>query len=143
MFLNNSGDSVSVVYLTFIHDMINIIEDGYNWRYALLSCLYFNIYWSCLEPVDCIDGHFVSASDEVMDTILDRETEVTHYHLQQLRFFMILLFIFQWYRYKTEEPLLGRSELPLNLISNGWQNTYSSTLRIEEDQVIFRSIRDF
>jgi hypothetical protein len=30
MFLDNSGDFVSAVYLTFIHNMINVPEDRYN-----------------------------------------------------------------------------------------------------------------
>jgi Plant mobile domain len=56
MFLNNSADSVPTVYLIFFDDMLNIPEDGYDWGQVILSCLYFNLSQSCLEPADCIDG---------------------------------------------------------------------------------------
>jgi hypothetical protein len=36
---------------------------------------------------------FASDSDMVIDTIPDRETEVIHYHLSQLRFFLFIFHI--------------------------------------------------
>jgi Plant mobile domain len=56
IFLNNSADSVPVVYLSFLDDMLNIPKEGYDWGHAVLSCLYFNLSRSCLEPADCIAG---------------------------------------------------------------------------------------
>jgi Plant mobile domain len=56
MFSNNSADSVLVVYLSFLNDMLNIPEEGYDWGHAVLSCLYFNLSRSCLELADCIAG---------------------------------------------------------------------------------------
>jgi hypothetical protein len=88
MFLNKSGDSVPVVYLIFLLDMINVLEDGYNWGHAILSCRYFNFCRSYLEEVNCIAGPFASALDVVLDKIPDRETEVINYHVPQLRSFM-------------------------------------------------------
>jgi hypothetical protein len=38
MFRNNSGDSMPVVYLTFLHDMINVPENINNWGRAYPSC---------------------------------------------------------------------------------------------------------
>jgi hypothetical protein len=56
MFPNNNADSVPMMYLIFLDNMINIPEDGYVWRQAILSCLYFNLSHLCLEPSDCIAG---------------------------------------------------------------------------------------
>jgi Plant mobile domain len=56
MFPNNSADSVPAAYLTFLDDLLNVPEEGYNWGQAVLSCLYFNLCRSCLEPTDCIAG---------------------------------------------------------------------------------------
>jgi hypothetical protein len=50
---------------------------------------------------------FAYASDVVLDTIPNQETEVIHYHLSQLRLFY-LIFIFYWRnRCKTKDPRLG------------------------------------
>jgi hypothetical protein len=59
MFLNNSPGSVSVVYLTFRDDMLNVLEDGYDWGQTILSCLYFNLFRSCHEPSNCIAVHLL------------------------------------------------------------------------------------
>jgi Plant mobile domain len=56
MFLNNSAYLVPAAYLTFLDDLLNVPEEGYNWGQTILSCLYFNLCWSCLEPADCIAG---------------------------------------------------------------------------------------
>jgi Plant mobile domain len=56
MFPNNSADSVPAAYLTFLDDLLNVPEEGYNWGQAVLSLLYFNLCWSCLEPPGCIAG---------------------------------------------------------------------------------------
>jgi hypothetical protein len=55
-FPNNSADSVPAAYLTFLDDLLNVPEEGYNWGQVVLSCLYFNLCRSCLEPTDCIAG---------------------------------------------------------------------------------------
>jgi hypothetical protein len=47
---------VSVVYLLFLDDMLNVPEEGYDWGQAILSCFYFNLSRSCLELADCIAG---------------------------------------------------------------------------------------
>jgi Plant mobile domain len=60
MFPNNNTDSVPTIYLTFFDDMLNILEDRYDWGQAILSCLYFNLSQSCLEPTDCIAGPLLS-----------------------------------------------------------------------------------
>jgi hypothetical protein len=52
MFPNNSADSVPAAYLTFLDDLLNVPEEGYNWGQAVLSCLYFNLCRSCLELTD-------------------------------------------------------------------------------------------
>jgi Plant mobile domain len=56
MFPNNSADLVPAVYLTYLDDMLNVPEDGYDWGQTVLSCLYFNLSRSYLEPADCIAG---------------------------------------------------------------------------------------
>jgi hypothetical protein len=56
MFPNKSVDLVSAMYLTFLDDMLNVSEDDYDRGRAILSCLYFNLSQSCLEPADCIAG---------------------------------------------------------------------------------------
>jgi Plant mobile domain len=56
MFPNNSANSVPTVYLTFLDDVLNVPEDDYDWRQAILSCLYFNLSRSCLEPAYYITG---------------------------------------------------------------------------------------
>jgi hypothetical protein len=56
MFPNNSADSVPAMYLTFLDNMLDVPEDGYEWGQAILSCLYFNLSRSCLESADCIAG---------------------------------------------------------------------------------------
>jgi Plant mobile domain len=56
MFPNNSADSVTAVYLSFIDDMLNVLEESYDWGQTILSCLYFNLSRSCLELADCIAG---------------------------------------------------------------------------------------
>jgi hypothetical protein len=43
IFPNNSADSVPALYLTFLEDMLNVSEDGYDWGQAVFSCLYFNL----------------------------------------------------------------------------------------------------
>jgi hypothetical protein len=93
MFLNNSVDLVPTVYLIFLDDMLNVSEDGYDWGQIILSCLYFNVSHSCIEPLDCIVVLLLLASDVVLDMIPDRETEVNHHHSSQLRLFY-LIFIF-------------------------------------------------
>jgi hypothetical protein len=55
MFPNNSADSVPAAYLAFLDDLLNVPEEGYNWGQVVLSCLYFNLCRSCLEPADCIE----------------------------------------------------------------------------------------
>jgi hypothetical protein len=54
MFSNNSEDSVSMVYLIFLDDMINEPEGRYNWGQTILSYLYYNLCRSEIEPSDCI-----------------------------------------------------------------------------------------
>jgi hypothetical protein len=54
MFSNNNEDSMPAMYLLFLHDIINVPDDGYNRGHVVLSCLYFNLCRSCLEPMDCI-----------------------------------------------------------------------------------------
>jgi hypothetical protein len=44
MLPNNNRDSILVVYLIFLYDIINILESGYNWGKTVLSCLYFNFF---------------------------------------------------------------------------------------------------
>jgi Plant mobile domain len=56
MFPNNSADSVSMVYLSFLNDMLNVPEDNYGWKQIIFSCLYLNLSHSCLEPADCLVG---------------------------------------------------------------------------------------
>jgi Plant mobile domain len=56
MFPNNSADSVPTAYLTFLDDLLNVPEEGYNWGQTVLSYLYFNLCRSCLEPANCIAG---------------------------------------------------------------------------------------
>jgi hypothetical protein len=55
MFPDNA-DSVSVVYLSFLDNILNVPEDGYDWGQAVLSYLYFNLSRSYLEPTYCIVG---------------------------------------------------------------------------------------
>jgi hypothetical protein len=69
MFPKNSADSVPAAYLTFLDDLLNVPEEGYNWGQTVLSCLYFNLCRSSAP-----------ASDVVVDTIPDRETKVNHYY---------------------------------------------------------------
>jgi hypothetical protein len=71
------------VYLIFLDDMLNVPEDEYDWGHVVLSCLYFNLSRSCLEPADCIAEPLILL--QVVDTIPDRETEVNHYYSPQLK----------------------------------------------------------
>jgi hypothetical protein len=56
MFLNNSADSVLAVYLIFLDDVLNVLEDDYDWGHAVLYYLYFNLTQSYLESADCMVG---------------------------------------------------------------------------------------
>jgi Plant mobile domain len=56
LFPDNNADSVPTVYLSFLDDMLNVPKEGYDWGQTVLSCLYFNLSQSCLEPADCITG---------------------------------------------------------------------------------------
>jgi hypothetical protein len=66
-----------------------------------------------LQPLSVMSGAgrlhsrtIASASDVVVDTIPDRETEINHYYSPQWK-----KTIFYWrYRYRTEEPPLGSPE---------------------------------
>jgi hypothetical protein len=79
MFPNNSADSMPAAYLTFLDDLLNVLEEGYNWGQAVLSCLYFNL----CRSYRLHSRTSAPASDVVVDTIPDRETEVNHYYSLQ------------------------------------------------------------
>jgi Plant mobile domain len=112
MFPNNSADSVPGVYLTFFDDMLNVPKDGYEWGQAILSCLYFNLSRTCLEPTDCIVGP------------------------------LLLLQMWSWTRFsmgRVRSLHLAMSSLncDLHTVSNRRPDTYSSTRRDMEDPGTF------
>jgi hypothetical protein len=112
MFLNNSADSVPTVYLSFLDDMLNVPEKGYNWGQAVL--LFVLQPLSIMSRADRLHSlPTTSTSDVVMDAISDRKTEVNHSYSPQLKKNHIL-FIFYWRcMCKTEEPPLGGPETQL------------------------------
>jgi hypothetical protein len=139
MFPNNSGDSLPALYLTFLHDIINVVEKGYNWRHIVLCFLYFNICRSCLQPMDCIARPLLLLQMWFWTQILigrPREFIITYLNWG-------LSCIYVSYFNGTCVKLRSLHWEVLNLywglrsVSNGWQHTYSSTPYVKEDHVIF------
>jgi hypothetical protein len=54
MFANNMQTQCRRCTWAFLTICSTYRKDDYDWGHAVLSCLYFNISRSCLEPADCI-----------------------------------------------------------------------------------------